>query len=128
MTKKNEIYKCNKCGNIVEFVIASGVPVVCCGEKMELLVPKTADATGEKHVPFIEEVSDGYLVSVGKEVEHPMTDDHYIQFIELVIDGKLIERVELAPSDSPKYHFRVEKGNDVLAREYCNIHGLWSNK
>ena len=127
MKRSNEIYKCKHCGNMIEFIQSSGVPIICCGEKMEHLTPQTADAAGEKHVPFIEEVSDGYVVSVGKEVEHPMTEEHYIQFIELIVDNKVIERVELTPNDKPKVHFKVEKGNEVMAREYCNIHGLWSN-
>jgi len=128
MIKKHDIHRCNICGNIVEFIVASGVPIICCGEKMEQLIPQTADQSLEKHVPFVEEVQDGYIVSVGKEVAHPMTEEHYIQFIELIIDGKIVERIELNPGDEPKAHFIVHKGEDVLAREYCNIHGLWANK
>lgn len=127
MKRSNEIYKCSHCGNMVEFIEASGVKIICCGDPMEHLIPQTADAAGEKHVPFVEEVEDGYVVSVGKEVEHPMTEGHYIQFIELIVDGMFINRVELTPQDKPKVHFKAPKGKEVLAREYCNLHGLWSN-
>lgn len=127
MKRSVEIYKCKHCGNMIEFIEASGVPIVCCGDKMEHLVPKTADAAGEKHVPFVEVVEDGYVVKVGKEVEHPMAEGHYIQFIELIVDGKFINRVELLPTDKPIAHFKTPIGKEVLAREYCNLHGLWSN-
>lgn len=127
MKRSNEIYKCSHCGNMVEFIEASGVKIICCGDPMEHLIPQTADAAGEKHVPFVEEVEDGYVVSVGKEVEHPMAEGHYIQFIELIVDGMFINRVELTPQDKPKVHFKAPKGKEVLAREYCNLHGLWSN-
>lgn len=128
MANKNEVYKCDICGNVIEMLEDKGVPIKCCGKDMTKLTPQTADASQEKHVPYVEEVEDGYIVSVGKEVEHPMTEAHYIQFIELIIDKTRLHRVELTPNDKPKAHFKVEKGTEVLAREYCNLHGLWSNK
>ncbi|XMB86865.1 desulfoferrodoxin family protein [Mycoplasmatota bacterium WC44] len=88
---------------------------------------KTADATNEKHVPFVEETENGYIVKVGKEVFHPMTELHYIQFIELYVDG-VLHRKYLNPNDEPVAEFKVEKGTEVYAREYCNIHGIWANK
>lgn len=124
MTKKLEIYRCNHCGNIVEVLIGEGAPIICCGEKMELLKEQTADTSVEKHVPFVEEVEDGYKVRIGENQEHPMNEDHYIGWIELIA-GNHIYRKELKPSDKPEAIFKVEKTNGVIAREYCNIHGLW---
>ncbi len=88
---------------------------------------KSDDTKNEKHVPFIQEMEDGYLVKVGEEVDHPMTDAHWIQFIELIIDGNKVYRHYLTPEDKPEAYFKVEKGSVVKAREYCNLHGLWSN-
>lgn len=124
MTKNLEIYKCNHCGNIVEVLHGQGAPLVCCGEEMELLEEKTADTSVEKHVPFIEELEDGYKVRVGENQNHPMLDEHYIEWIEL-ISGNNIYRRELKPNDQPEATFKVEKSDNVIAREYCNVHGLW---
>ena len=122
MAKKLEIYKCAKCGNIVE-VLQGGVgQLVCCGEPMELLDEKTADAATEKHVPVIEKVEAGYKVKVGS-VPHPMLEEHYIQWIELLADGKAYRQF-LEPGDQPEAVFNV-KADSVSAREHCNVHGLW---
>jgi superoxide reductase len=91
---------------------------------LEKLEEKTADSTQEKHVPFIKETADGYLVKVGETTDHPMTEEHYIQFIELVA-GDSVYRKYLKPGDKPEAEFKVEKASDVYAREYCNLHGLW---
>lgn len=91
----------------------------------DILVEQTADFATEKHVPYIEEQADGYLVKVGKETPHPMTPEHWIQFIELIIDGNRVYRHFLSPNDAPETFFKVEKGSNVIAREYCNLHGLW---
>ena len=128
MKRSNEIYRCKHCGNMFEFLEASGVNPVCCGDPVEHLIPKTADASGEKHVPHIEEVEDGYIVRVGKEIDHPMTDGHWIQFVELIIDGEMIQRVHLSPVAKPEVYIKTFKGLEVEAREYCNLHGLWSSK
>lgn len=124
MTKKLEIYKCSHCGNIVEIFVGNGSPIVCCGEKMELLEEQTADTSKEKHVPYIEETEDGYKVRIGENQAHPMTEKHYIMWIELVADSH-IYRKELTPTDEPEATFRVPKAEKVFAREYCNVHGLW---
>ena len=122
MAKKLEIYKCAKCGNIVE-VLQGGVgQLVCCGEPMELLDEKTADAATEKHVPVIEKVEAGYKVKVGS-VPHPMLEEHYIQWIELLADGKAYRQF-LEPGDKPEAVFNVQ-ADSVSAREHCNVHGLW---
>lgn len=95
---------------------------------MEVLEAKSADNSVEKHVPYIKEVSNGYLVKVGKETMHPSVEGHYIQFIELIVDNVLIERIELKAGDTPEYTFVTAKGSNVIAYEYCNIHGLWVSK
>lgn len=93
-------------------------------DSFEKLEEKTADSSQEKHVPFIEEVADGYLVKVGETTNHPMTEEHYIQFIELVA-GDRVYRKYLNPGDKPEAEFKIDKSSDVYAREYCNLHGLW---
>ena len=124
MTKKFEIYKCELCGNMVEVLKGEGSPLVCCGQKMTLLEEQTADSSTEKHVPFIEELEDGYKVKVGESQNHPMVEKHYIMWIELTVGNK-VYRQELTHTDKPEAVFKVEKSENVTAREYCNVHGLW---
>jgi superoxide reductase len=123
MTKIREIYKCNVCGNIVE-VLHTGVgELVCCGEPMELLKEKTEDSSVEKHVPYIEKTSDGILVKIGQNQDHPMEEKHYIEWIQVIADGTAYRKF-LKPGDKPQAEFKIEADN-IEAREYCNIHGLW---
>lgn len=122
MTKLNEIYKCEKCGNIVEVVHPAGGDLACCGEAMVHYVENTKDAAKEKHVPEIEAIDGGYRVTIGS-VEHPMVDEHYIEFIELVTETKVL-RTYLAPGQKPVAEFKTDC-KKVTAREYCNLHGLW---
>jgi len=122
MTKKLEIYKCMICGNIVEVNHSGAGQLVCCGEPMKLLVENTTDATKEKHVPVIEKIAGGYLVKVGS-VAHPMEEKHYIEWIELLADGKSYKQY-LAPGQKPEATFKIDAAQ-VSAREYCNLHGLW---
>ena len=125
MTKLREIYKCNVCGNIVE-VIHEGVgELVCCGEPMELLKEKTEDSSVEKHVPFIEKTSDGVLVKVGQNQDHPMEEKHYIEWIQIIADGEVYRKL-LKPGDKPQAKFKIS-ADKISAREYCNIHGLWKS-
>ncbi len=123
MPKCLEVYKCALCGNIVEVVNAGGGELVCCGEAMGLQVENTVDAAKEKHVPVIEKVDGGYKVTVGS-VPHPMEEKHYIQWIELVADGKAYRQF-LKPGEVAEAFFCVT-ATAVTAREYCNLHGLWS--
>ena len=107
----NQIYKCEKCGNIVEVVHAGGGELVCCGEPMKLLKENTSDGAKEKHVPVIERVAGGWRVTVGA-VAHPMEEKHYIEWIELLADGK-VYRVNLKPGDKPEALFiAAENHND----------------
>ncbi len=122
MAKRLEVYKCELCGNIVEVLFGSNGQLVCCGQPMTLLVENTVDAAKEKHVPVIEKFDGGVKVKVG-EVAHPMEEKHYIQWIEIIADGK-IYRQFLNPGDVPEAMFNVV-ADQVVAREYCNLHGFW---
>lgn len=122
MTKQLEIYKCEVCGNIVEVLHSGAGELVCCGQPMNLMEAGTVDAAKEKHVPVIDKTADGFKVTVG-DVLHPMEEKHYIEWIELVADGKAYRRF-LSPDQKPEAEFCV-KADKVTAREYCNIHGLW---
>jgi superoxide reductase len=125
MTKVKQIYKCEVCGNIVE-VLHNGVgELVCCGQSMKLMEEQTKDASTEKHVPYIEKTADGILVKVGQNQEHPMLDEHYIEWIELIADGESYKKY-LKPGDKPQALFCIT-ADSVSAREYCNIHGLWKS-
>lgn len=121
-TKRLEIYKCSVCGNMVEVIHEGEGELVCCGQPMKLLVENSVDAATEKHVPVIEKIDGGYKVTVGS-VAHPMEDKHYIEWIELVADGKACRQF-LSPGDAPEATFAVEAAK-VTAREHCNLHGLW---
>ena len=122
MSEKLQIYKCAMCGNIVEVICASSGELFCCGQPMELLDEKTADAATEKHVPVVEKIDGGYKVTVGSTL-HPMTEEHHIEWIELLADGKAYRQF-LEPGDAPQAQFCVE-ADSVTAREHCNLHGLW---
>ena len=128
MTEQFQIYKCEICGNIVEVLHGKGEAMVCCGENMTLQEAKIEDAAREKHVPFIEKTEDGYKVRIGQNTAHPMTDEHYIEWIELKM-GDLVAKTYLKPGEAPEASFCVgeccgECGQPT-AREYCNVHGLW---
>ena len=122
MAEKLEIYKCMVCGNIVEVLHGGDGELVCCGQPMENLAEKTADQGKEKHVPVIEKISGGYKVKVGS-IPHPMEEKHYIEWIELLADGKAYRQF-LEPGMAPEAVFNVE-ADSVSAREHCNVHGLW---
>lgn len=123
MAKLLEVYKCEMCGNIVEVLHAGGGDLSCCGQEMKLLSENTVDAAKEKHVPVIEKVDGGYKVTVGS-VAHPMEEKHYIEWIELLADGKAYRQF-LNPGDAPTATFNVT-ATTVSARELCNLHGVWS--
>jgi superoxide reductase len=122
MAEQLEVYKCDPCGNIVEVLHGGGGELVCCGESMELFVENTVDAAKEKHVPVIEKTADGFKVNVGS-VAHPMEAEHYIEWIEVIVGGKAYRQF-LKPGEAPEAIFCVD-ADQVTAREYCNLHGLW---
>ena len=122
MTERLQIYQCEVCGNIVE-VLHEGVgELVCCGQPMKLLVANTVDAAKEKHVPVIEKSANGVTVKVGS-APHPMEEKHYIEWIEIIADGKAYRQF-LKPGDAPEATFDIQ-ADKIDAREHCNIHGLW---
>ncbi len=123
MAKLLEVYKCELCGNIVEVVHAGTGDLVCCGEEMKLLSENTVDAAKEKHVPVIEVGNGSVKVTIGS-VAHPMEEKHYIEWIELIADGKAYRQF-LNPGDAPSATFNVT-AKKLTARELCNLHGLWS--
>lgn len=125
MVAKLQIYKCSVCGNVVEVLHVGGGQLVCCGQPMNLISENTVDASKEKHVPVIEKIEGGFKVSVGS-VLHPMEEKHYIEWIELIADGKAYRQF-LNPGETPQAVFQVD-AQSVTAREYCNIHGLWQSE
>lgn len=125
MAQKLEVYKCSVCGNIVEVLHGGAGELVCCGQPMELLDEKTADAATEKHVPVIEKIDGGIKVKVGS-IAHPMEEKHYIEWIEILADGKAYRQF-LNPGDAPEAVFSIE-ADSVTAREHCNVHGLWKGE
>jgi superoxide reductase len=122
MTERNQVYKCSLCGNMVEVVHSGAGELVCCGQPMNLLVENTTDAATEKHVPVVEKAGGQTKVSVGS-VAHPMIEEHYIEWVELIV-GERVFRTYLQPGESPEAVFSV-MADGVVAREYCNLHGLW---
>ena len=121
-----EFYRCKHCGQIIAIVKGTGVPVVCCGEKMEKIVPGTTDASVEKHVPVVEVNGNKVVVTVGS-VAHPMIEEHYIEWIALQTKyGN--QRKALKPGDEPKKCFSLCEGDEVVAAyAYCNLHSLWKS-
>ena len=117
-----KFYICKHCGNVVHKCVDSGVPVVCCGEKMEELIPNTVEASGEKHIPVVTKIDDCSIkVEVGS-VAHPMLPEHHIAFIYVETEHGGI-RVNL--TDKPEAVVCVCKDKPVTVYEYCNLHGLW---
>ena len=124
MTELTQVYKCKVCGNVVEIVHVAKGELVCCNEPMQLMHENTVDASKEKHVPVVEKTADGYKVTIGS-IPHPMEQEHYIEWIEVIADGALM-RKWLKPGDAPEAVF-VTEAKDVTVREYCNLHGLWKS-
>ena len=122
MAEQLEVYKCDACGNIVEVLHAGGGELVCCGEAMKLMVENTVDAAKEKHIPVIEKVDGGVKVSVGS-VAHPMEEKHYIEWVEVIADGKAYQQF-FCIGEAPEAFFNLE-AEKITARAYCNLHGLW---
>lgn len=117
-----DIYKCEKCGNIVELMHVGGGPLACCGQPMTPLSENTTDAAQEKHVPVIERTDEGIKITVGS-VAHPMEEEHFIQWIECIA-GDQVQQAFLKPGQEPVACFPSVDGA-VTAREYCNVHGHW---
>jgi superoxide reductase len=121
MTELLAVYKCDVCGNVVEMIHTGAGELICCGQPMKNLKENTVDAAKEKHVPVKEAVQGGLKVTVGS-VPHPMEEKHYIEWIE-IISGDKSYKQHLKPGQTPEAFFPVE--GDWIAREYCNLHGVW---
>jgi superoxide reductase len=122
MAERLQIYKCDGCTIVVEVLDGGKGTLVCCNKPMTLLSENTVDAAKEKHVPVVEKVGGGFKVTVGS-VPHPMEEKHYIEWIEVIADGKAYRQF-LKPGQSPQAFFPIE-AKEVTAREHCNIHGVW---
>ena len=122
MTKRHEIYKCEICGNIAELLHEGAGELICCGQPMKLYEENTVDAAKEKHVPVVEKVEGGFTVKLGS-IPHPMEEKHYIEWIEVIADGKAYRQF-LGPGDKPEAFFSVAADQETV-RAYCNLHGLW---
>ena len=124
MSMEQRFFICKHCGNIVAMVKSSGVPIMCCGEKMSEIVPGTMDASKEKHVPVYTIEGNTVNVAVGS-VLHPMQPEHYIEWVSLQTRSGN-QRKQLEPNDEPKVSFAINDGDEVVAvYAYCNLHGLW---
>jgi len=122
MTKKSQVYKCEICGNIVQVLHSAKGELVCCGQPMKLMEEKTQEEGKEKHVPVVEKTDGGIKVKVGS-TPHPMEEKHYIEWIEVEVDGKVYCKF-LSPGNPPEAEFPI-KEEKFSVREYCSIHGLW---
>ncbi len=123
MSNEQKFFRCKHCGNIIGMIDNAGVPIKCCGEAMEELVPNTVDAAKEKHVPVVSVEGNVVNVAVGS-VAHPMEEKHYIQWIYVqTVNGG--QRKSLKPGDAPQASFALVDDEVVAVFEYCNLHGLW---
>lgn len=125
MVKKYQVYKCEVCGNVVSVLTVGGGQLVCCNQPMAVMDEKSGDQGLEKHVPFIQKSGDTLSIRVG-ETEHPMTDEHYIMWIDTIGDD-IESRKYLKPGETPQKEFSADSGINK-ARAYCNIHGLWKQE
>ncbi|MGB9937142.1 MAG: desulfoferrodoxin [Methanobacterium sp.] len=128
MTEEKQVYRCNICGNIVEVIHIGTGKLVCCDNQMQLLEEKTEGIGSEKHIPIIEQTENGIKVQIGA-INHPMEENHCIEWVELVTDNGVFRKV-FKPGEKPEAEFdiSVEDINQIGAREYCSIHGLWKSK
>ena len=122
MTKRLQVYKCEICGHIIEIIHEGAGQLVCCNQPMKLYEENTVEASKEKHIPVVEKIEGGFRVRVGS-IPHPMEEKHYIEWIEVMADGKAYRQF-LKPGDAPEATFMID-ASVITAREYCNLHGLW---
>ena len=121
--KETKFYVCEKCGNLVGMIHASGAPMTCCGQKMTEIIPGTVEASREKHIPVATVEGDKVVVSVGS-VAHPMVPEHSIEWVYLQTD-KGGQRKNLNPGEAPELTFAVTDEKPLAVYAYCNLHGLW---
>ena len=123
---KEKFYICRHCGNLIGLIHDAGVPMMCCGQKMEALVPNTTEAAGEKHLPYVHQEDGSVYVRIG-ETTHPMTEEHYIQWIYLETENGG-QRRAFKPGDAPEATFCTGEDKPVAVYAYCNLHGLWKTE
>lgn len=126
MKKEPKFYVCKHCGNVVTFINESGAQLTCCGEHMTQIVPNTVDAAVEKHIPVVT-IEDGIVTVEVGSVEHPMTPEHFIQWIYIETD-KGFQMKYLTPEDKPKAVFSLKNEEVIAVYEFCNLHGLWKKE
>jgi superoxide reductase len=127
MTRVNEFYKCEICGNLVTVIEAGAGALVCCGKEMKLLKEQTIMAEGkEKHVPIIKMEGTNLKVKIGS-IEHPMIPTHFIELIQVIQRGRIVAQRQLIPNEKPEAEFCLPSNAPVKVRALCNIHGLWMN-
>ena len=124
--KNEKFYICRTCGNLINVINASGVPMMCCGKPMEALEPNTVEASGEKHIPAVTVEEGAVHVMIGS-VEHPMVDVHYIEWVYLQTENGG-QRINLKPNQEPKVTFLLGNEKPVAVYAYCNLHGLWKTE
>ena len=123
---KKKFLRCPICGNLVEVINDSNVPIMCCGKPMEELVANTTDGATEKHVPVVEINNELVTITVG-ETLHPMTEEHYIMWIHVFTNLREYH-FNLNPSDNPQVKFNKDINEEIIeVNAYCNLHGLWKN-
>lgn len=125
MSEEKQVYRCNICGNMVEVLHLGTGKLVCCGNRMQLLEEKREGLGPQKHIPVIEQIDNGVKIKIG-ETEHPMEENHCVEWVELVTDDAVYRKV-FKPGEKPEAEFNIDLAdiNSVSAREYCSIHGLW---
>lgn len=123
---KAKFYICSHCGNLVGMIHNSGVPMICCGEKMKALEPNTVEASNEKHLPVVKAENGKLTVEVGS-VAHPMQPEHFIQWVYVETESGGMRKA-LNPGDKPVVSFNLGNDKPVAVYAYCNLHGLWMTK
>ena len=126
MKGNQKFFICKHCGNLIGLIDNKNIPMSCCGEKMTELLPNTVDASNEKHVPEVKVSEGGISVQVGS-VPHPMTEEHYIQFIYVETENGG-QRKCLKAGDNPNADFCFVNDKPIAVYEYCNLHGLWKTE
>ncbi len=124
--KNTKFYICRHCGNLVQMVNDAGVTPICCGQKMEALIPNTVEASGEKHIPAVSVKDSVVSVNVGS-VDHPMVDAHYIEWVYVQTENGG-QRKHLKPGEAPNVTFHLGDDKAVAVYAYCNLHGLWKTE
>jgi superoxide reductase len=122
MTERQQIFKCEVCGNLVALLHEGEGELVCCGQTMKRPPENAIEAARGKHVPVIEKTERGFKVKIGA-MAHPMEEKHYIEWIEITADGKAYRQF-MKPGMAPEAHFEIQD-TQITARAYCNLHGLW---